>query len=141
LVSAELFLSHSVTPLSRLLLPHSFFCPFLKDVITEALQRSPIVLALVSGGSVLELAGICSIRHGGNFYQHLIEATPIATPLPKPCHTNPQHWEIKSFPALTSIIFFATALEKHKASELGLLLLPLFQYLHCFIVFKTTLGH
>ena len=46
-------------------------------------------LALASGESVLELVGIGSIRHGGSFWQLLTEATPVASPLPKPCHANP----------------------------------------------------
>jgi len=66
-----------------------FFLPLLNYVITEALPPSLIGLALASSGSILELAGTGSIRHGGSFSQLLTEATPIAPPLPKPCHTNP----------------------------------------------------
>jgi len=64
LVSAELFLSRSLTPLSRL--PFSlqfFFFSLLKDVITEALTG----LALAGDGSSIEPAGIGSIRHRGSF--------------------------------------------------------------------------
>jgi len=46
-------------------------------------------LALASGGSVMELAGTGSVRHEGRFWQLLTEATPVATLLPKPCHTTP----------------------------------------------------
>jgi len=76
--------SHSSLPLSS---PHRFFLPLLKDVITESLP--PSLIDLTSGGSVLEPAGIGSVRHGGSFSQLLTEATPISPPLPKPCHTNP----------------------------------------------------
>ena len=48
-------------------------------------------LALARGGSILEPAGIGSVRHRGSFWQLLTEATPVATPLPKPCHANPTH--------------------------------------------------
>ena len=44
-----------------------FFLPLLKSVITEALPPSLTVLALASGGSVLEMAGTGFIRHGGSF--------------------------------------------------------------------------
>jgi len=72
-----------------------FFLPLLEYVITEALPRLLIGLALASGGSILEPAGIGSIRHGGSFSQLLTEATPTAAPLPKPCHSNPQqHFKI-----------------------------------------------
>jgi len=64
LVSAELFLSHSLTPLSRLSFPCSFFLPLLKYFITEVLP--PIGWALTSGGSILEPAGIGSIRNWGS---------------------------------------------------------------------------
>jgi len=78
--------SHS--SLSNAFLPQ-FFLPLLKYVIPEALPPSLIGLALASSGSVLELAGIGFIRHGESFSQLLTEATPIAPPLPKPCHANP----------------------------------------------------
>jgi len=45
--------------------------------------------ALASIGSVLEPAGIGSIRHRGSFQQLLTEATPVtSSPLPKSCHAN-----------------------------------------------------
>jgi len=88
LVSAKLFLSHSLTPLSRLPFHHSFF-PILKYVITEALPPSPVGLVVASGGSILETAGTGFIRYGGSFSQLLTEPTPIAPPLRKPCHANP----------------------------------------------------
>jgi len=46
---------------------------------------------LASSGSVLELAGIGSVGHGGSFGQLLTESTPVAPPLSKPCHANPVH--------------------------------------------------
>jgi len=88
LVSAELLLSHSLTPLS-LLLFHCSFSPLLKYVTTEVLPPSLIGLALASGGPILEPAGTGFIRHGRSFSQLLTEATPIALPLPKSCHANP----------------------------------------------------
>jgi len=87
-VSAELFLSHRLTPLSRLLSHRSFLLPLLKYIVTEVLPPLLMGLALASGGSVLEPAGTGFIRHGGSFSQLLTEATPIAPPLPKPCHTQ-----------------------------------------------------
>jgi len=66
LVSAELFLSHHLTPLSTLL-----------------------GLALGSGGSVLEPTGTGVIRHGGSFLQLLTEATPIAHPATKTLPRKP----------------------------------------------------
>jgi len=79
LVSAELFLSHHITPLSPLPFHHRFFfLPLPKYVITEVLPLSLICLALASGGSILELAGTGFIRHGGSFSQLPTEATPIA---------------------------------------------------------------
>jgi len=67
-VSAELFLSHSLTPLSQTAISMQVF-PLLKYVISETLPPLLIGLALASSGSVLELAGIGSIRHGGSFSQ------------------------------------------------------------------------
>jgi len=66
LVSAELFVSHSFTPLSSLLFHCRVFPPLLKYVITEALPPLLIGLALTSGRSVLELAGT-------GFYKQCIE--------------------------------------------------------------------
>jgi len=66
-----------------------YFLRHLKYVIPEALLPSLIGLALASGGSILEPAGTGFIRYGGSFSQLLTEATPIAPPLPKPCHANP----------------------------------------------------
>jgi len=90
LVSAELFVSHSISPLSpavsALFLPPS---PLLRHVIPEALPPSLTGSALASSGSVLELPGIGSDGHRGSFSQLLTEATPVDSPLQKPCHTNP----------------------------------------------------
>jgi len=87
LVPAGLFLSHSLTPLSAAISPQ-LFLPLLKSVIPKVLPPSLMALALARGGSVLELAGTGSVRHGGSFEQLLTEGTPIAHPLPKPCHAN-----------------------------------------------------
>jgi len=46
-------------------------------------------LALASGGSILEPAGIGSVGHRGSFQQLLTEAITVAPLLPKPCHSNP----------------------------------------------------
>ena len=86
LVSAELFLSLSLTPLSVLLQWFSL----LKHPIPEALPPSLMGLALTSVRSALEPAGVGSIRHGGRFWQLLTEDTPIPAFHP-PCHANPLH--------------------------------------------------
>jgi len=65
-----------------------FFFPDLKYVVPEALPPPLMSSALASSGSVLELAGIAAVRHRGIFSQLLTEATPVAHPLPKPCHAN-----------------------------------------------------
>lgn len=44
---------------------------------------------LASGGSVLEPAGVGSVRHWGSFWQLLTETTPVAALLSKLCHANP----------------------------------------------------
>jgi len=62
LVSAELLLSYSH---SSLLL--QVFSPLLKCVIPEELPVLLMGSALASGGSILELAGIGFIGHGGIF--------------------------------------------------------------------------
>jgi len=67
------------------------FFPFLKYVVTEALPSSLMGMALVSGRSVLKLAGIGSIRHGGSFSQLLTEATAVGLLLQKTFHPNPIH--------------------------------------------------
>jgi len=77
LVSAELFLSHILTPLFWLLL-HSSFFPLFQYIIPEALPPSLMGSALASSGSVLDPAGIGSIRHRGSFQQLLTAATPTA---------------------------------------------------------------
>jgi len=61
LVSAELFLSHRLTPLSccTYAIVHIFF----PEVLPPSLMGS----ALASCGSVLQLAGVGSVRHGGSF--------------------------------------------------------------------------
>jgi len=75
LVSAGMFLSLCLAPLSRL--PFSpcgfFFFPLLKHVVTEVLPPLLIGLVLASVGSVLELADTGFIRHRGSFSQLLAE--------------------------------------------------------------------
>jgi len=68
LVSAELFLSHILTPLSfsKMLLFTVFF-PLLNYIITEALPLLLIGSFLASGVSILEPAGTGSTRHRGSF--------------------------------------------------------------------------
>ncbi|GAB0206876.1 hypothetical protein GRJ2_003153200 [Grus japonensis] len=60
-------------------------------VLLPLIPEVLIGLALASGGSILELAGIGSVRPRGSFWQLLTEATPVAPPphIPKPCHANP----------------------------------------------------
>ena len=125
LVSAELLLSHRLTPLSWMSSHCSFFLPLLKYIITETLPLLLIGLALASSGSFLESAGTGCIRLGGSFSHLLTEATPIAPPLPKPCHTNPQHkWNSAALYVLfhlmqirwqmhfsSSDVYFSTALQ------------------------------
>jgi len=67
------------------------FFPLLEYVITEMLPLSLFGLALASSKFVLEPAGTGFTRHGRSFLQLLTEATPVAPPLPKICHANPQH--------------------------------------------------
>jgi len=66
-----------------------FFPPLLNYFIPEVPPPLLMGLALARSGSILERAGIGSIRHRGSFWQLLTEATPVAPLLPKPCHTNP----------------------------------------------------
>jgi len=66
LVSAELFLSHSLTPLSGYSCSGLFFFPILK-YIPEALPPSLMGSALASSGFVLVPAGIDSVGHRGSF--------------------------------------------------------------------------
>jgi len=54
-----------------------------------ALPPSLIGSALESSRSILELAGIDSVRHRGSFQQLLTKATPVAPLLLKSCHVNP----------------------------------------------------
>ena len=64
----------------------------LKCIILEVLPPTLMGSALASGGSTFEPAGIGSVGHRGRFWQLLTEATPVAPPLPKPCHANPVHF-------------------------------------------------
>jgi len=63
--------------------------PLLRYVITEALPPMLIGLVLASSGSVLEPAGIGSIRYGESFSQLLTEATPVAPPTTKTLPRKP----------------------------------------------------
>jgi len=92
LVSAELFLSHILTPLSSCCcVVWGFFFALLNYVIPEVLPPSLMGSALASSGLVLEPAGASSIGHRGSFWQLLTEATPVTASLSKPCHANPIH--------------------------------------------------
>lgn len=73
---------------------HSGFCPLLKHVIPKVVPPFLMGLALASGRSILEPAGISFVRHGGSFWLLLTAATPVTPPLPKPCHTSPMQWEV-----------------------------------------------
>jgi len=64
------------------------FYSFLKYIATEVLPLPLMGLALASGGSFLELAGVGSVGRRGSFSQLLTEATPVVPLLLKPCHTN-----------------------------------------------------
>jgi len=77
--------SHSSIPAAVVQQPF----PLLKYVMPEALPPSLMGSALASGGSILEPAGIGSIKHRRIFLQLLREATLVALLLPKPCHVNP----------------------------------------------------
>ena len=68
-----------------------FFPPFLNYVIPEAPPPSLMGSALTSGGSVLEPAGIGSIRHRGSFWQLLREATSVAPTCYQNLATQIQH--------------------------------------------------
>lgn len=46
---------------------------------------------LAGSGSILEPAGIGSVRPGRSFHHLLTEATPVAASLPKPGCANPMH--------------------------------------------------
>ncbi|XP_051644285.1 uncharacterized protein LOC127471428 [Manacus candei] len=87
LMSAELFLSHILTPLfseCNYICTVSFFYP-LQYIITEVLLPSLMGLALTSSRSVLESAVIGSVRYQGSFQQLLTEATPV---VPHSCYQN-----------------------------------------------------
>ena len=65
-VSTELLLSRIATPLFCFNCHYAGFLPLL-NVIPEALPPSLMGSALASGGSILEPAGVGSIRHRGSF--------------------------------------------------------------------------
>lgn len=66
----------------------SSFFPLFKSVFSETLPPSQMGLAMASSGTLLELAGINSVGHGGNFWHLLTEVTAVTPPLPKPCHAT-----------------------------------------------------
>lgn len=84
-VSAEQLLSWILTPLSGCcLLFTQYLFLLLNFDIPEVLPPSLMGSALVSGGSILALAGVGSVEHGEIFSQLLTEAAPAA-----PCpHQN-----------------------------------------------------
>lgn len=83
LMSAEWLISHILFPF--LLLLYSSFYSFLNTIFK---RHNHCCLALASSVTILKLAGIGSIRHGGSFLQLLTEVTPVAFLLPNPCHVN-----------------------------------------------------
>jgi len=86
LVSAELFLSYILTPVSAIVYTAVFFSHLFKYVITEALPLLLISSALANSRPTLEAAGICFIRHSKSFLQK-----PQLYPalIPKSHHANP----------------------------------------------------
>ncbi|KAM9590481.1 uncharacterized protein ACIBXB_005737 [Morphnus guianensis] len=103
--------SHSSLRLPFLSVPATFF--LLKNVITEALPLSLIGSALAGGRSVLEPAGIGSVRHRGSLQQLLTEATPVTPPatktLPRKANTPPH-----PRPWLVIISFLPLQLVRHQ---------------------------
>jgi len=92
LVSAELFLSYRLTPLSGCCCggvspSHPLLHCTTPEVLRPWLMSSPSA----SGRSILEAAGIGSIRHGGSFWQLLTEAAPVASPHNQNPATQTQH--------------------------------------------------
>jgi len=82
-------LTYILTPLCCCEMLLQGFFPLLNNVIPEALTPLLVGLALASGGSFLEPAGIFCIGHNRSFWQLFVEATTVAPVLPKPCHTSP----------------------------------------------------
>lgn len=62
---------------------------YLKHIFTEAPSAVLLGSALSSGGSVSELARASCVWHEGGPWQLLTDATPAASPLPKPCRVDP----------------------------------------------------
>ena len=84
LVSAELFLSHRLAPLSQL--P---FLPLLKSVIPEELPPSLMGLALGSGRAVLELAGTGLYQTWGKLLAASDRSHPYSPPATKTLPRKP----------------------------------------------------
>jgi len=74
-------------------------------------------LALASGRSVLELAGIGSAGHGGSFWQLLTEATPVATLTTRNLVTQTQYACLTGF--LQPLLYRTPLL--HKTTTMGVL--------------------
>jgi len=89
LVSAELFLSHVLTPLYWLLC-HSCYL-FLNMLSQRRYQCRWWARPWPSVGPSQSQLVTGSVRHGGGFWHLLTEVTPVALQLPKPCHINTMH--------------------------------------------------
>jgi len=98
------------------------FFPLLEYVTTEVLPSSLTGLALTSGESVLELAGIGSIRHGGSFLQLLTEATSIAPPTSKFLPHKP------TTPSYFRVSLYTSTIYASQPQQLGIFF-PKFHYL------------
>jgi len=90
LVSAEFFLSHSLTPLSSCRCTGAFF-PLLNYVIPEALPL--FANGLSFGQWLVHLSHLAlALSDMGDAAESFLQKLPWQPPLlPKPCHTNPVH--------------------------------------------------
>lgn len=80
LLSADLFLSYFLTPLSQLLCGVSYsFLSMLSPSYSQLLMGS----ALASSELVLEMTGTGSVQHGDNFWCLFTEAIPVTCPATK----------------------------------------------------------
>jgi len=88
--------SHTVSlPSIRCCCSTPGFPSLLKYIIPEVLPPLLMGSALASSGSILELAGIGSVRHRGSFCRFSKQPPCSPLPLPKPCHANRIHIQIK----------------------------------------------
>lgn len=60
------------------------------STVSQVLSAACSRAGFPHGHSLLQQWSI-HIGHGGSFYQLLTEGTPVVSPLPNPCHTNPMH--------------------------------------------------